>query len=590
MKTETMTWEYDHRGLKIPSALNITLFLVAASASLWLLYACSVAPTLTWKFIYAGLFSFTGNTVFSLLHEAVHGHFHHNSKLNYFFGMLCAVFYPTGYSLQRNFHLAHHKYNRTEKEQFDYIHQDDNKFIKYAQWYSILTGFYWVVAVIGSLMILLIPEFIIDSLKKHKLALQTGAESMFSRLKEENYTQIRLEILFSYFVQIGIFIALKPSLLAYVLCYGFFAINWSSLQYADHAFSTLDPKEGAWNLRVSRFTQYLFLNYHSHKVHHINMSIPWIHLPKFVKSNEYKPWFVNIYLQMWKGPKSIPQNEQEASLVHPAMTNLHAEWICIKEFYHYSRRHMRYFTIGMFLYLPALFAFKKLRGYRYGFCLLQYIDDLMDGDRAFNGDPLEVSANLKKQLKTGIFEPNRCGILAAMLFNNIKGTKVNQEELRQELLTLVAIMETDYQRRLQRKVLNQTELNSILHGTFIHSINLLLMIWESPLRASDAPDLIESFTWVSSMRDLKDDLKNGIINIPDTVMNESQIKDSNQVNELLQDPAVVQWLEQRYQNISNTFESSTLKMEELKNTKGYFVLNIFHKSMVSFHKRYKTQS
>ena len=217
--------------------------------------------------------------------------------------------------------------------------------------------------------------------------------------------------------------------------------------------------------------------------------------------------------------------------VHPAMTNLHAEWICLKEFYHYSRRHIRYFTIGMFLYMPALFAFKKLRGYRYGFCLLQYIDDLMDGDRPFNGNPLEVSANLKKQLETKIFEPNRCGILAAMLFNNIKATQVNQDELTQELLKLIAVMETDYQRRLQRKVLNKNELNSILHGTFIHSINLLLIIWESPLRASDTPDLIESFTWVSSMRDLKDDLKTGIINIPDTVMNEIQVKDSNQVSE-----------------------------------------------------------
>jgi hypothetical protein len=438
-------------------------------------------------------------------------------------------------------------------------------------------------------MILLVPEFIIDALKKHKLALQTGAESMFSRLKEENYTQIRLEILFSYAMQIIIFIALKPSLMAYALCYGFFAINWSSLQYADHAFSTLDPKEGAWNLRVSRFTQYLFLNYHSHKVHHINMSIPWIHLPKFVKPDEYKPWFVNIYMQMWMGPKDIPQNEKEASLVHPAFTNLNAEWICLKEFYHYSRRHLRYFTIGMFLYLPSLFAFKKLRGYRYGFCLLQYIDDLMDGDRVYEGDPLDVSANLKKQLETGIYQPNRCGVLAAMLFKNIEGSKVNPDELRQELLTLIDIMENDYKRRLQRKILNQNELSSILHGTFIHSINLLLLIWESPLRASDAPDLIESFTWVSSMRDLNDDLKNGIINIPDTVMNECLVKDSSNVTELLQDPAIIAWLNQRYESISQTFEDSNKKMDSLKGTKGYFVLNIFNKSMVSFHKRYKTK-
>jgi hypothetical protein len=176
-----------------------------------------------------------------------------------------------------------------------------------------------------------------------------------------------------------------------------------------------------------------------------------------------------------------------------------------------------------------------------------------------------------------------------MLFKNIEGSKVNPDELRQELLTLIDIMENDYKRRLQRKILNQNELSSILHGTFIHSINLLLLIWESPLRASDAPDLIESFTWVSSMRDLNDDLKNGIINIPDTVMNECLVKDSSNVTELLQDPAIIAWLNQRYERISQTFEDSNKKMNSLKGTKGYFVLNIFNKSMVSFHKRYKTK-
>jgi fatty acid desaturase len=588
MNTELLYQEFDHRGLKIPALLNVVILFVSITLCMYLLHACSVTPFLAYKILCAALFSFICNTIFSLLHEAVHGHFHSNAKLNYFFGIICAAFYPTGFSLQRNFHLAHHKNNRTEKEQFDYLHQGDNKFFKYAQWYSILTGFYWVVALFGAILIMLVPEFLIESLKKHKLALQTGAESMFSRLKEENYNRIRLEILFSFLFQTILFLLLKPTLLAYGLCYGFFAINWSSLQYADHAFSTLDSKEGAWNLRVSRFTQYLFLNYHSHKVHHINMNIPWLYLPKFVKPTEYRPWFINLYYEMWKGPKFMPQNDQEASLMHPAMTNREAEWICLKEFYHYSRRHKRYFTIGLFLYLPSFLAFKKLRAFRFGFCLLQYIDDLMDGDRSFLGDPLEVSTNLKQQLHLGVFEPNRCGILAAMLFKNISGIKANSEELRREFITLIQIMESDYKRRTNKEVLNQNELNNIIHGTFRHSVNISLILWESPLRAVDVIDLIKCFAWVSTMRDLREDLKIGIINIPNTVMDQCQIKDCTQVDLLLKEPTIQHWLTQGYKEIAIRFESSTLRMAELKSTKGFFILNIFHQSMLSFHKRFQS--
>ena len=39
-------------------------------------------------------------------------------------------------------------------------------------------------------------------------------------------------------------------LAAWLACYAAFGLLWSSLQYTDHAFSPLDRRNGAWNLRV----------------------------------------------------------------------------------------------------------------------------------------------------------------------------------------------------------------------------------------------------------------------------------------------------------------------------------------------------
>ena len=99
--------------------------------------------------------------------------------------------------------------------------------------------------------------------------------------------------------------ALKES---FAICYAAFALNWSSLQYADHAWSELDVKEGAWNLRVNKVVQWLFLNYHHHKAHHQHPDVPWVHLHHHVDFSEPRPSFFRIYLSMWRGPRPMPED------------------------------------------------------------------------------------------------------------------------------------------------------------------------------------------------------------------------------------------------------------------------------------------
>src|SRR5207253_2466235 len=127
--------------------------------------------------------------------------------------------------------------------------------------------------------------------RSSEMARQTGGSSIFAGLDDAPKTRIRLELLLSIGVQTILFIALDLRWSGWLACYAAFALNWSSLQYADHAFSALDVRNGAWNLRVNPITRLLFLNYHHHLAHHQNPHVPWLHLGRFVDSGAERPRF-----------------------------------------------------------------------------------------------------------------------------------------------------------------------------------------------------------------------------------------------------------------------------------------------------------
>ena len=174
-----------------------------------------------------------------------------------------------------------------------------------AQWYAILTGLYWVFVPLGGLAYLLAPS-VFTRTRQWDTATQTGAASMFATLDQAPRTTIRLELLFTIAVQMTLFAALDLNATGWLLCYGAFAVNWSSLQYTDHAFSKLDVRDGAWNLRVNPVTRLLFLNYHHHLAHHRHPHVPWIHLGRYVDEREPRPTFWSIYWRMWRGPQPLP--------------------------------------------------------------------------------------------------------------------------------------------------------------------------------------------------------------------------------------------------------------------------------------------
>jgi fatty acid desaturase len=298
----------------IPGALNLALAVTAGGAALGLLAFASHTPSWGWRIAAAIAFSYVNNTIFSLLHEAVHGHFHASRRVNEGAGRLLAAFFPTGLGFQRICHLGHHRRNRTDAEVFDYILPGESRLVKTLQWYGILTGIYWLAPPLGCLLYLLWPGLfrLPARLRDTRFLRQTSAEAMLSGFENAPERTLRLEILGSLLLQAAFIWSLDLTAAGWLTCYAAFGLNWSSLQYADHAFTERHVHDGAWNLRVNRVVQYLFLNYHHHKAHHQNPQIPWLHLSKHVDFAEHRPSFLSIWLRMWKGPRPLPSSREGA--------------------------------------------------------------------------------------------------------------------------------------------------------------------------------------------------------------------------------------------------------------------------------------
>jgi fatty acid desaturase len=285
----------------IPTKLNIALVLGSTAGCVVLLAWASHAQSwLSWLGA-ALLFSLLGNTVFSLLHEAVHGVLHPDRRWNEWLGRWLAAFFPTGLGFQRAVHLGHHRRNRSPVERFDWISPGESALLKVLQWYGLLLGFFWVLSPLACAAFLLAPRLLERA--AGQLAEQTSASAMMEGLEPADRTTLRLEILGALLVQLGLFWAVGGTWQGWAVCYAAFALHWSSLQYADHAWSPLDVKEGAWNLRVPLLYRWVFLNYHLHLVHHRHPRLPWIHLPDHVDPSEPQPSFLAIYLRMWGGPR-----------------------------------------------------------------------------------------------------------------------------------------------------------------------------------------------------------------------------------------------------------------------------------------------
>ena len=290
----------------IPVKLNIVIFFISLITGWYLLWVASHASIL-YMLIAAFIFSLIHNTLFSLMHEAVHGIFSNNKSINEFFGVILGATFPTSFTMQKIAHLGHHKRNRTDKELYDYYLPHESKRLRDFWMYTgNLFGLYWFCIPFSNLIIITMPMLFKSQWFIHGPARILGFEAYLQEIAEYSIVRIWFEALFALIYQVMLWYILDLSWQGWLLCYWFFALHWSALQYVDHAWSPRDIINGAWNLRVLPISRLLALNYHYHLAHHQHPLIPWIYLPKFVKDDDEQPTFWSIYFSLWGGTRPAP--------------------------------------------------------------------------------------------------------------------------------------------------------------------------------------------------------------------------------------------------------------------------------------------
>jgi len=254
----------------------------------------------------AVVFAFSNNTLFSLLHESVHGVFHDDKKINYMAGVLCAAMFPTGYAIQRVSHIGHHKRNRTDLELYDYYLPGQSKWLKTYWLYCLLTGFYWAIIPVGCLIFLVFPWAFASRAFQRGPARWWGFELFVRDIAEQGKLRVWSELLFVASFQTALWFLLELNWAGWLICYWSFGLVWSATQYVIHAWTVRSVRDGAWNLSVNPIVRAIFLNYHLHLAHHRNPNVPWLYAPQYVGLNETRPTFWSIYFSLWGGARPAP--------------------------------------------------------------------------------------------------------------------------------------------------------------------------------------------------------------------------------------------------------------------------------------------
>jgi fatty acid desaturase len=238
------------------------------------------------------------NTGYAVIHEAEHDLLHPNPRVNNLVGAVVSIFFPASYHLRRFGHLGHHLRNRTDDEAFDLYFEEDNALWKHMQFYGILTGFFWLVISLSNF-----PAAISPRLLCKKLSFDRPTVALQETLNPQHFTLIRIEATVVIAFHAAMLLVFAVPLWKYFAVMSGFGFLWSTLQYLHHYGAVRDVQRGAWNVRIWRLFDVLWLNHQWHLNHHLHPTVSWIYLPKLTSQDGASLPFWRAYLQMWRGPR-----------------------------------------------------------------------------------------------------------------------------------------------------------------------------------------------------------------------------------------------------------------------------------------------
>lgn len=266
------------------------------------------------------------------------------------------------------------------------------------------------------------------------------------------------------------------------------------------------------------------------------------------------------------------------------VADVDVEWICLRSYAEFGRRHVRYLLIALGLSRAGLPHWRRRRVLRTGFCFLQIVDDLLDGDRACDHEPLEVVEALVVALEDNRFGDDELSRLARAFRQDI--LEAGGPELLADALKLIRVMQVDRRRVLDATVLAADEMRAHHRLTFYYSVDMMLAAAGMEVRADDVPELIEAFGWCSTVRDLEEDLDAGLVNVPLEVVGAARAEGAGlDYGSLIQTPAVAAWMRSELLRAVDMLDRTDARLAKLEGRSGVAALAMFARSIRGYAER-----
>ncbi|GAB2814063.1 fatty acid desaturase family protein [Ferruginibacter profundus] len=284
----------------IPEKTNLAIIAICSAVYFFLLLTGAHIHTIGFKLLLAVAFAIMMIPVYSLMHEAAHNALHPNPRWNVLLGRWLCCLFIVSFHFFRHCHLKHHKKNRTDEEMWDLYYEHQNKWLRYGNLYLMMVGFGYLALWLSVILFAIAPGLVNSALfKKHKeiRGFLEGSDDVHKLriCQVESIVVIAFQVFCLWLINWDV-----ETWLIFYLLHGFV---WSSQNYINHAFSPRDIINGAHNLKIPVWLNLIYLNFNLHLAHHQNPKIPWLHLPKFIRSGKGRFSFFKNYLRLWKGPK-----------------------------------------------------------------------------------------------------------------------------------------------------------------------------------------------------------------------------------------------------------------------------------------------
>ncbi len=286
----------------IPGKLNLLLVTLQMSTAFAILAAASHAHSRYLLAVLAIGFAFVMQMGFCLAHEAVHRKLHPNRTINVGVGVLAFALFPGSLHFFEVAHLLHHRRNRSNDELEDYVLPGENPWIKRVMYYLLISGLFWLLLPVSSIIVAMIPKSRIRLPQPHE---EAGAFRKFVQfLNGVKPGRVRRDLLVTAILWAAAFPLLHLRLASVAVCYAVFGFSWASQQYIYHVRTPRHAVLGALDLKLWAPLRWLYLNFNYHLTHHLAVWVPWNHLPSIAPQHP-KRGYLTTYMHLWQPPESL---------------------------------------------------------------------------------------------------------------------------------------------------------------------------------------------------------------------------------------------------------------------------------------------